>query len=209
MKGLLLKDFYIIKDSLLILLLTFIAVSAGLSFLVSPWVFIIIAAVMLSMTSASTITSDKTSQWIKFAAVLPVMKKQIVSSKYIMYALLCFVGFLAGILLSSCIALLKNEFHLLDMVTYIFVGLMVCSISGSISIPLNFIFKEEKIASVGMVLSYTGTAGIFIVFILIANQFIDIKSNFITVCLVGVIVGFILFLLSWLLAKKYLPRHDI
>lgn len=40
MKGLLLKDFYIIRSGLLILLLTFVFVGAGMSFLISPLVLI-------------------------------------------------------------------------------------------------------------------------------------------------------------------------
>ncbi len=209
MKGLLLKDFYIVKDSLLALLLVYIAVSACMSFLVSPWVFIIIAAVMLSMMSASTITSDKTSQWDKFAVTLPVREEQVVSSKYIMYALLCLTGMVIGVILSSCIALFKSEFHFWEMLPYILVGLMVCLVSGSVSIPLNFIFEKEKMASVSMILSYTVTAGIFILFILILNQFIDVKSNFILVCAGGAVVGIILFFLSWLAAQKYVPRCDV
>ena len=37
MKGLLLKDYYLIRDGMVILLLTFVAVGAGLAFLTSPW----------------------------------------------------------------------------------------------------------------------------------------------------------------------------
>ncbi len=209
MKGLLLKDFYIVKDSLLALLLVYITVSVGMSFLVSPWVFIIIAAVMLSMMSASTITSDKTSQWDKFAVTLPVKKEQVVSSKYMMYAVLCLTGMVIGVILSSCIALFKGEFHFGEMLPYILVGLMVCLVSASVSIPLNFIFKEEKMASVSMILSYSVTAVIFILVVLMLNQFIDVKSNFILVCAGGAIIGIILFFLSWLIARKYVLRCGV
>ena len=59
MKGLLLKDFYIIRSGLLILLLTFVFVGAGMSFLISPLVLIVIFTVTLSFQSAVTVQTDK------------------------------------------------------------------------------------------------------------------------------------------------------
>ena len=66
MKGLLLKDFYIIRSGLLILLLTFVFVGAGMSFLISPLVLIVIFTVTLSFQSAVTVQTDKSSQWDSF-----------------------------------------------------------------------------------------------------------------------------------------------
>lgn len=48
MKGLLLKDYYLIRDGMVILLLTFVAVGAGLAFLTSPWVLTVVAGATMS-----------------------------------------------------------------------------------------------------------------------------------------------------------------
>ena len=45
MKGLLLKDYYIIKSSLLILAVVFVIIGASLSYLSTPWVLTILATV--------------------------------------------------------------------------------------------------------------------------------------------------------------------
>ena len=63
MKGLLLKDFLIIREGLLIMFFTMVAIGIGMVILVSPWVLTVIAGVSLSMTAVTTIQNDKTTQW--------------------------------------------------------------------------------------------------------------------------------------------------
>ena len=72
MKGLLLKDYYLIRDGMVILLLTFVAVGAGLAFLTSPWVLIVVAGATMSFQGAMTVQSDRSTQWDRFSAVLPL-----------------------------------------------------------------------------------------------------------------------------------------
>lgn len=61
MKGLLLKDYYIIKSSLFILVVVFAIIGASLSYLSTPWVLTVLATVLLGMIVTTTITLDKTS----------------------------------------------------------------------------------------------------------------------------------------------------
>lgn len=208
MKGLLLKDFYIVKDNFLIIMITFIAVGSGMAFLVSPWVLIIIASTILSNLAASTISSDNTSQWSKFAVTLPVRKQQIISSKYIMYLLLCLCGIVVGIIISSGIAFIRQEFELESMFLYSSIGAIVSLVSGSVMIPCNFIFREEK-SVLSMILSYIATSMLFVAYILITNSFIDVKSNLLLIIGIGSIAGTLIYLLSWMIAQKQLPYATV
>lgn len=79
MKGLLLKDYYLIRDGMVILLLTFVAVGAGLAFLTSPWVLIVVAGATMSFQGAMTVQSDRSTQWDRFSAVLPLPRSTVVS----------------------------------------------------------------------------------------------------------------------------------
>ena len=63
MKGLLLKDYYLIKSVLYIILVVFAIVGIGMSFLASTWVLAVLATVMLGMISVTTINMDKNSGW--------------------------------------------------------------------------------------------------------------------------------------------------
>ena len=106
MKGLLMKDFYVIRSVIATLLLVFIVMGICLSYLVNPWVLTVLATVMLGMIVASTITMDKTSGWIKTIAITPVSRKSFISSKYVMYFLLSIVGLIMGIIfgtVSTCL----------------------------------------------------------------------------------------------------------
>lgn len=201
MKGLLLKDFYIIRDNLLVITITFIAVSSGMAFLVSPWVLIVIASTILSNLAASTITSDNTSQWSKFAVTLPVRKQQVISSKYVLYLLLCLCGIVVGIVISSGLAIIRQEFEMESIFLYFCVGLIVSLVSGSVMIPCNFIFREEK-SVLSMILSYIATSVLLVAYILIANSFIDVKGNILLIFGIGSIIGILIYLLSWIVAQR-------
>ena len=82
MKGLLLKDYYLIKSVLYIILVVFAVVGIGMSFLTSTWVLTVIATVMLGMISVTTINMDRNSGWKKVSIVLPVSRTAVLDCKY-------------------------------------------------------------------------------------------------------------------------------
>ena len=77
MKGLLVKDYYIIKSSLLILAVVFIIIGTSLSYLSTPWVLTVLATVLLGMIVTTTITLDKTSGWIKTVLTTKIPEEHI------------------------------------------------------------------------------------------------------------------------------------
>ena len=99
MKGLLLKDYYLIKSVLYIILVVFAVVGIGMSFLTSTWVLTVIATVMLGMISVTTINMDRNSGWKKVSIVLPVSRTAVLDCKYILYLLLSGIGLLSGVIL--------------------------------------------------------------------------------------------------------------
>ena len=208
MKGLLLKDFYILRDNLLILFIVLLAVGAGMSYLTSAWVLITTAAIIMSMIVPATISSDKTSQWHRFAATLPVSRKQLVASKYFMYGILCLGGLLAGALVSLPITLMKGQFEMDTLLIFVFTGIILCLVSGGISIPCYFLLSEDK-SVVAAMLSYMATTGLFVAGILVANAFFDIKNNLVTAGAAGAVMSIGFYILSLCLSQKYLPKKDL
>ena len=96
MKGLLLKDFYIVRSLLLYLAVVFLVLGISMSYLVTPWVLPVIATIMLGMNVPGTINMDKSSGWLKTVMTLPVSRRMYLSSKYVMYLLTSLAGFLLG-----------------------------------------------------------------------------------------------------------------
>ena len=61
MKGLLRKDFYVVRKNLLLMGLMFAIVGSFIAAITSPWILAILGAVMLGSLSVSTIISDKSA----------------------------------------------------------------------------------------------------------------------------------------------------
>ena len=205
MKGLLLKDFLIIREGLLIMFFTMVAIGIGMVILVSPWVLTVIAGVSLSMTAVTTIQNDKTTQWDKFSATLPVSRAQIISSKYFMYLLLGLVGIALGILFSVVVSIWKQDFDGEQLLLYLSVAVMMSFLPGSISIPLSFILDEEK-GMVGLILSYLVTSGLFAVIALFLNRVLHISllDHLATTCGIVAAISAVVYIASWIFCSKKL-----
>lgn len=208
MKGLLLKDFYIIREGLLMLILTFIAVGAGLAILISPWVLIIIAATTLSLQAATTIQNDKSTQWNKFSATLPISRTQIVKSKYLLYMILCITGIVLGIVVSLVASVFKHEFDVYNMFSYSCLAIIVSLLPGSVSIPCAFFFDEEK-SILGLILSYIVTSGMLVGLLMLLKQVINIRENMLEICGIVALFSIVAFVVSALFFPKKVSQKDI
>ncbi len=208
MKGILLKDFYIIQDSLLMLFIIFVVTGAAMAFLISPWVLMSITATTLSIIAITTIQNDKSTQWNKFSATLPISRMQIISSKYCLYLLLCAMGVILGLIVSVSASILKSNFDINSLLLNLYLAIIASLIPGSISIPCSFLIKEEKII-VGIVLSYIATAVLLIGFTSILRYFINIEDNMNLVYGIITIFSVVVYLLSWLISPKELCNRDI
>ncbi|MGL4735959.1 MAG: ABC-2 transporter permease [Cellulosilyticaceae bacterium] len=208
MKGLLVKDFYLVKDNLFILTVVFIVMSAGMSFLISPWVITVMATLMLSMLATHTIMGDKTSKWNKFVATLPVTTGQVIGSKYLLYGALCMFGVISGGIMSSTVTALKQEFDLRALLMYVCVGIVVALLSGSINIPCALLFNEEKFV-LGITFSYIGATGLFIAYILVVGQLVAIKTHMLAVFGGATLFSVIVFGISWFISAKWISKTKI
>lgn len=200
MKGLLLKDFYITRSILAILGIVFIIIGASLSYLVSPWTLTVLATVLLGMNVASTINVDKTSGWQKTVITAPVSRKTYISSKYIMYVLLSFVGLIFGILFGMAVNLIFSQ-STESAQLFICISISMALISGSVLMPFYFIFDENK-SIMGAILAYPAAGGIFTALLLLLGYTIQ------TLILI-VLISILLFAVSWYLSVRILSKKDI
>lgn len=200
MKGLLLKDFYIIRSILAILAVVFIVIGASLSYLVNPWVLTVLATVMLGMNVTSTINIDKSSGWLKTVITTPVNRKTFINSKYLMYLLLSIIGLVFGVSFGLITSLIIEESTEM-MGLFICISLTMALLSGSVILPCYFIFDESK-SVIGTILSYPISAGIFVSLLLLLG-------NTTTTLIITVFIATCLFAVSWYLSTKILAQKDI
>lgn len=200
MKGLLLKDFYIIKSILAILAVVFIVIGACMSYLVNPWVLTVLATVMLGMNATSTINVDKSSGWLKTVVTTPVSRQSYISSKYMMYLLLSIVGLVFGVVFGVIANLVIGGST--EMVgLFVSISLTLALLSGSVTLPFYFMLDESK-SVIGTILSYPISAGIFISSILLLG-----KTT--STLIITVLISLCLFAVSWYLSTKILTQKDI
>ncbi len=200
MKGLLLKDFYIIRSILALLGVVFIVIGACFTYLINPWVLTVLATVMLGMNVVSTINIDKSSGWLKTVMTTPVTRKTFITSKYTLYLLLSIAGLIFGIAFGFIgNTLLDGDTKMLGM--FICISLTMALLSGSVILPVQLIFDENK-GMIGMLLSYPISAGFLVFFILLCG-------NTISSLILVVLIAICLFLVSWYLSTKILTQKDV
>lgn len=207
MKGLLLKDYYLIRDGMVILLLTFVAVGAGLAFLTSPWVLIVVAGATMSFQGAMTVQSDRSTQWDRFSAVLPLPRSTVVSEKYVLYLLLCALGMALGLAVGGIAAALGRAPDLEELYLYASTAVIVCLMTGSVNLPCTFVLTAEK-SLAGIILCDILVSALFAGGIFALRQVMDVKLHMRTVLGLGAALSALCYGISWIIAARRLPMRD-
>lgn len=208
MKGLLLKDFYIMRDSSLIMVLTMVIVGVVLAVLSSPWLLLTVVTTSLSMAAATTISNDKITQWDKFSATFPVSRKQIISSKYYMYVLLGILGIVLGAIISISVSVLNHSFDVNSLLMYSCLAIIISLLPGSVNIPLSYLLDAEK-SIVGLILSYMVAAGAFTGLRFLLSRFIDMEENMLPVYVTVAAFSVAAYLFSWMTCPKMISCKDM
>lgn len=208
MKGLMLKDIYVIKDGLLIPVLILVLLGTVLSVLSSPWVLIVVAACSLAMQTTMTIPTDKLSQWYKFSVTLPVSRVQFIRSKYVMYAIFGVLGLLIVGAITVAVTMIMGDFKIETLLTFACMAVSMLLLPGSVNIPLAFRLNEEQ-SIVGIVISYVVAAGLFMGVRFILGRFMNMNEN--TLLTYGIVAGFsvVVYLISWVFSPKIVSRSDL
>lgn len=190
MKSLILKDLYNIghnfKSMIFILLVLAFALipSSGVEG------YIIMSGILCSMMIITTFSFDDQSKWLKYAMVMPVTKKDIVISKFIVLLIFSAIGAVTGLVIGAIGGAIvhKGIFssinNLLSLLFTGVVSLVISEIAGSISIPLLFKFGAEKARILMLVSCLIPAAicyGIYKLFTLLGVSFTD-QIIFILLC---------------------------
>lgn len=158
MIGLLLKDFYTIIGVMKTTLLLFLIM--GTYFMLSDSGAIVVLAIAIILFSVLAITSlslDLQNHWDEFVLTMPVTRKNIVLSKYILFALLGLTGGLLGILIYVIAGLVQNNLDFAFIGFGLGTGIGLALFYGSILLPLVYKLGVEK-TRVLMILCYLAPA---------------------------------------------------
>jgi hypothetical protein len=144
MKGLLLKDWYMMKKycrAYLVIAAVFMAVSVVSD---DNMFFVFYPCLLCGMIPVNLLGYDERSRWIQYSATLPYTKTQIVSAKYLIgllsqAAMLTVTGIAQGVKMR-----INGNFSASDFTVLMLLLLTVATITSSISLPFVFKLGVEK-----------------------------------------------------------------
>ncbi|HHR8880880.1 MAG: ABC-2 transporter permease [Anaerococcus sp.] len=201
MKGLITKDLYFLGNSLKMLIVAMVVIGIGTSFLINTEMFIIIFPIALGSVILITIPKEKNTKWDKFIALTPLPKDTLLNTKYLLYLAMVFIGIVIGIVITFISYYIKGGFDLSELLASIGLSISVSLLSGGISIPINFLWSEER-AIIGQISSYTFVALFLVALLYGINFFVSVKDNIGIIMIILGIVSMVIFIISWIIGKN-------
>lgn len=144
MKGLLLKDMYSLQKyvkTVGVMLILYAAIGSGND---DPSFIIGMVILFFAMLSLTTFSYDETAHWPQFALSMPLSRKKIVLSKYILCLILVAAGGAASVVLAGAISILKHTYILGNIVLISGGVSMIALLMMSVLFPLLYKFGVEK-----------------------------------------------------------------
>ena len=204
MKGLLLKDWYIIKKdcrSYIFIGAAFIALSLLSN---NNMFFVFYPCLLCGMIPVTLLGYDERSRWTQYSGTLPYTKTQIVSAKYL-------VGLLAQAALLTVTMLLQGikmtvvgNFVFGELAVMILLMLIVSTVTSSIALPFIFKLGVEKgrtayYVMIGFVCVASGLAS--------GLMRMELKPNLVLTILAFTGIGIYMF--SWYMSIIFYRKREI
>lgn len=208
MKGLLLKDWYMVKKycrAYLLIAIVFIAISF---FSDDNMFFVFYPCLLCGMIPVNLLAYDERSHWMQYSGTLPYTKTQIVSGKYLIGLLaqltvLAATGIAHGVKMYAA-----GNFVLGDFAVLMLLMLIVSTLSSSICLP--FVFKlgvEKGRTAYYVMVGFVCGASILASGILRGQLMGEIQPDLILGLLA--IVGISVYILSWYLSVMFFKKREI
>ena len=208
MKGLLLKDWYMVKKycrAYLLIAIVFIAISF---FSNDNMFFVFYPCLLCGMIPVNLLAYDERSHWMQYSGTLPYTKTQIVSGKYLIGLLaqltvLAATGIAHGVKMYAA-----GNFVLGDFAVLMLLMLIVSTLASSICLP--FVFKlgvEKGRTAYYVMVGFVCGASVLASSILRGQLMGEIQPNLILGLLA--IVGISVYILSWYLSVMFFKKKEI
>lgn len=208
MKGLLLKDLYMMKTYCKMYLLIAI-VFTGMTFVNdSNLFFVFYPCLLCGMIPVNLLGYDERSRWVQYSAALPYTRAQIVSAKYLI-GLFSQLAVLIVTAVSQAVRMsINGNFVLREYAVLMLMMLIVATLTSSITMPFIFKLGVEK----GRMAYYLMIGFVCAASAVATNLFggrlqVDIKFDMYMVILA--LVGVAVYALSWYLSIVFYKKREL
>lgn len=143
MKGLLIKDLLNMRRyaKLMLLFALFYAVLFSASGMTGISSVIVLVFSMLVIT---TISYDDMAKWDRYALTMPVTKRDIVCSKYVLLLLFTGAGVVLSLIIEAIIAVVQRQINIPETLMAAEAVLLISLLFGAVMLPLIYRFGAEK-----------------------------------------------------------------
>ena len=160
------------------MLLVLVILAVGLISSAGTESYVVASGIICGTMVITTFSFDNMSKWPRYAMIMPVSRKDLVASKFIVLLIFAVGGAIAGLVLGAGGGVLLHKL------------VLNTAICGSISIPLVFKFGAER-ARMLMFASFIAPSAIFYgIYKLLVGMGIDLTEDMIPMllCIAPVIV---------------------
>jgi len=208
MKGLLLKDWYMVKrycKAYLLITVVFIAVSL---FSNDNMFFVFYPCLLCGMIPVNLLGYDERSRWMQYSGTLPYTRTQIVCGKYIVGLLAQLTILVVTGLAQATKMIIAGNFVLGDFAVLMLLMLIVSTLTSSICLP--FVFKlgvEKGRTAYYIMIGFVCGASVLASSIFRGQFMSEIQPNIMLTVLA--IVGIGVYIFSWYMSVVFFKRREI
>ncbi len=208
MKGLLLKDWYMMKKycrAYLFIAIVFVAIS-----LVSNdnMFFVFYPCLLCGMIPVNLLGYDERSRWVQYSGTMPYTKTQIVSGKYLIGLLAQLTMLVATGIAQAAKMIIAGSLALGDFAVLMLLMLTVSMLTSSISLP--FIFKlgvEKGRTAYYVMIGFVCGASVLASSLFRGQLGVEIKPNLVLAILAAIGIGIYIF--SWYMSIVFYKKREI
>lgn len=208
MKGLLLKDLYMLKHyckSYIFIAIIFIAVSLSDN---DNMFFVFYPVILCGIIPVNLLGYDERSRWIQYSGTLPYTAVQIVSAKYLI-GLFTQITMLSVTGIATMVKMgMADRIRINDFIILMLMMLIVSTVTSSLTLPFIFRLGVEK----GRIAYYFMIGFIFAASFAAGNILgedlhseIEINNILTILCIIGTGV----YILSWYLSVKLYEKRKL
>ncbi len=208
MKGLLLKDWYMMKKYCRYYL--FCAVGFVILSVMSSgnMFFVFYPCLLCGMIPVNLIGYDERSRWMQYSGTMPYTKTQIVSGKYLVGLLAQLTMLVATGIAQAVKMIVTRKFLLGDFTVLMLLMLIVSTLTSSICLP--FIFKlgvEKGRTAYYIMIGFVCGASILASSFVRGQLTAEVQPNAILAALA--VIGIGIYILSWYLSVVFFKKREI
>ncbi len=207
MKGLLIKDWYLIKKLCRMVILMDVILAAFSLIDLRNQFFSYYCCLMTGITPITLIAYDEQAKWDVYAGTLPYTRAQLVSVKYLVSLLASAFILLLLAVPQALMRVSKGSFVPVEYFSYFAVLASFCLFLPALALPLVFRFGSEKGRLVNMLM--VGAACGISVFFATSGVFSHFTFDASLLSVLFLVIAALLYLASWRLSIRLYTKREL